>query len=326
MFVLDGVVGKALIELFYIMREQISFFVLSNSGALRKQVTVSRPFFSFFCLLITAGLVFAGFVIYDYSILKKTLFNNRELKSLTAAQLDEIVSQRKQIQRFAREINGLKSSLAALNKLEKKVRVIANIEKKGDQNSFFGIGGSMPEDLDTKLALTEKHNDLLREMHDQSGQLNLALSNQKQGFESLLNSLEERDNLLAATPSIRPTNGWVTSKFGYRKSPYAGLREFHRGLDIANREGTSVKAAADGIIKFCGLKGFLGKALVIDHGHGMATRYGHLQKILKRRGDAVKRGDIIGYLGSTGRSTGPHLHYEVFLNGIPVNPEKYILN
>ena len=131
---------------------------------------------------------------------------------------------------------------------------------------------------------------------------------------------------MASTPAIRPCKGWKTSNFGYRISPFTGRREFHKGFDIANRKGTPIVATADGVISFSSQKGLLGNALYIDHGHGMVTRYGHLDKILVKRGKSVKRGDKIATMGNTGRSTGPHVHYEIHMNGIPVNPEQYILN
>jgi murein DD-endopeptidase MepM/ murein hydrolase activator NlpD len=118
----------------------------------------------------------------------------------------------------------------------------------------------------------------------------------------------------------------MTSRFGYRKSPFTGRRELHKGLDIASRKGTPILATANGVVTFAGKKGLLGLTIVIDHGHGMKTRYGHNHKLLKKRGDKVKRWEPVALMGSTGRSTGPHTHYEVHLNGIPVNPEKYILN
>ena len=184
----------------------------------------------------------------------------------------------------------------------------------------------MPEDIDASIDLTEKHNSLIREMHEQVNQLDLASTNQEKGFEHLLKHLVDQGNLLAHTPAIRPTRGLVTSSFGSRVSPFTGIKEFHKGLDIANRQGTPVVAAADGTVTFANDKGFWGKLIIINHGHGMSTRYAHLSKFFKEPGDSVKRGEIVGKIGSTGRTTGPHLHYEVRLNGTPINPEKYILN
>jgi murein DD-endopeptidase MepM/ murein hydrolase activator NlpD len=234
--------------------------------------------------------------------------------------------QREQIQEFAEEISTLKTKLVALNDFEKKIRIIANIESTEEQDNLFGIGGSIPEDLDTQIPLTQKHNSLMREMHEQVGQLHLATHNQDQNFDTLLKRLQDQQNLLASTPVVRPCPGWTTSSFGYRISPFTGRREFHKGFDIANRKGTPITATADGMIAFAGPKGLLGNTVVVDHGHGMVTRYGHLEKVMVKRGTPVKRGDTIGLMGNTGRSTGPHVHYEVHLNGIPVNPDKYILN
>jgi murein DD-endopeptidase MepM/ murein hydrolase activator NlpD len=264
-------------------------------------------------------------ILVDYLNLKIT-FNKQKVKNTIAKQSDEILNQRKQIQKFADEINSLKSSLVKLNTFEQKLRIIANIEKSSEEDSLFGVGGSIPEDLDSQLPLTEKHNNLLREMHEQTRELTLASINQEKVFESLYEGLKSQRNLLSSTPSIRPTEGWLSSGFGYRVSPFTGLREFHKGLDFAGRKGTKIIAPADGVVSFVGRNGSYGKMIKIDHGHGIITRYGHLQKALKKRGEAVKRGDVIALMGNTGHSTGPHLHYEVLLNGLPVNPKKYILN
>ena len=300
--------------------------MLSASGSPIKRVTVSKTFLRFLSLFVTVCLIFFGFIIYDYYNAKLKLSSIRGVESDFSEQSDIIIRQRKQIKNFADEINSLKSKLVDLNSFEKQLRIVANIEKPDDQNNLFGIGGSIPGDLDAQIPLTDKHNSIVREMHEQIKQLDFASINQKQGFESLLKYLEGQRNLLASTPAIRPVSGWTSSRFGYRLSPFTGLREFHKGLDIANRTGTPIIATADGVLTFAGKKGFLGKVIIIDHGHGMVTRYAHLQKTLKKRGESVKRGDTIALVGNSGRTTGPHLHYEVRLNGIPVNPEKYILN
>lgn len=305
------------------MRKKISLVILSNSGASVKQFTISKTFLKGFVVFC---LVAVGILSYDYYHLKvsSALSSNNAVQ--LSSQQDEIIRQRQQIQEFAGEISDLKNKLVGLNNFEKKIRIIANIENTNDQDNLFGIGGSIPEDLDAKIPLTQKHNSLLREMHEQVDQLQMASSNQSQGFETLFKHLQDQQSLLASTPAIRPCKGWKTSNFGYRISPFTGRREFHKGFDIANRKGTPIVATADGVISFSGKKGLLGNALYIDHGHGMVTRYGHLDKILVKRGKSVKRGDKIATMGNTGRSTGPHVHYEIHMNGIPVNPEQYILN
>jgi murein DD-endopeptidase MepM/ murein hydrolase activator NlpD len=312
------------------MRKKVSFVVLSNSGAPAKQVCASKTSIRLVGVFFTACLIFFGYVIYDYFQLKQTTVNLKTRAVYLTNELNEIQSQRKQIQEFATEINTLKSHLVTLNNFEKKIRIIANIEKTDDSNNIFGVGGSMPEDLDARLPLMEKHNSLMRDMHEQIDELNHASIHQKGEFESLLKSLEDQHNLLASTPAIRPISrgekSWITSRFGFRVSPFTGQREFHQGFDISSRKGTPILAAADGIVIFVGNKGLLGKTVIIDHGHGMVTRYGHCQKFLKKRGEKIKRWEPIALVGNTGRSTGPHVHYEVRLNGIPVNPDKYILN
>ncbi len=306
--------------------KKMTFFVLSNTGSRASQISVpgSLIYVSFAAIFIALSIL--GYLAYDYYQLRTVGLVNQAYERQIDDQKDTIAGQQAQIQTFTSEINKLKSKLVTLNNFEKKIRVIANLDQENDQENLFGVGGSIPEDLETDLDLTKRQTGLLREMHEQVDNLNLATSNQKTGFSSLLEALEGQKNLLACTPALRPVKGWMTSRFGYRKSPFTGRKELHKGLDIANREGTQIIAPADGIVKFTGRKGLLGKSMDIDHGHGMITRYGHLKEILKKRGEPVKRGDIIAEMGDTGRSTGPHLHYEVHLNSVPVNPIKYILN
>jgi murein DD-endopeptidase MepM/ murein hydrolase activator NlpD len=305
------------------MRKKISLVILSNSGSSVKQLTISTAFLRIFVLVC---LITLGIFGYDYYLLKITSIQALNSEVTISSQNDEIVRQRKQIQGFAEEIADLKAELVELNNFEKKIRIIANIEKTDGQDALFGIGGSIPEDLDTQIPLNQRHNSLLRDMHEQVDQLHMASVNQGQGFASLFKFLKDQQNLLASTPAVRPCQGWTTSRFGYRKSPFTGRREFHKGYDIANRKGTPIIATADGVVSYTGPKGLLGNMVMIDHGHGMVTRFGHLYKIVVKRGQTIKRGDTIALMGNTGRSTGPHVHYEVHLNGIPVNPEKYILN
>jgi murein DD-endopeptidase MepM/ murein hydrolase activator NlpD len=147
----------------------------------------------------------------------------------------------------------------------------------------------------------------------------------EQGVLQLWDSLSERQSLLSATPSIKPTHGWYTSRFGYRADPYTNRPEMHGGLDMAAPPGTPVYAPADGVVSYVGYEAGYGKLISIDHGYGVVTRYGHNSRVFVEQGQKVHRWDVISAVGNSGRSTGPHLHYEVRIHGIAVDPINYIL-
>lgn len=308
------------------MQNKITLIVFRNSGSKVNQISFLKS--SAIAAGAVLGLCFIALlgIVVNYIMLRNDIANSEELLRNIAGHRQEIKTQRVQIQKFADEINTLKRKLVDLRQFEKKIRIIANIEKQDESESLFGIGGSIPEDLDMDISLEKKHDRLIRDMHEQVDHLEHASNFQLQELENVLNKLEEKRNLLASTPSILPVSGLITSGFGYRQSPFTGRREMHKGLDIAAPKGTPIIATADGIVSFAGSKGLLGNAIVIDHGHGISTRYAHCNKVLKSRGDSVKRGDVIARVGNTGRSTGPHLHYEVRINNLQVNPKRYILD
>jgi murein DD-endopeptidase MepM/ murein hydrolase activator NlpD len=134
------------------------------------------------------------------------------------------------------------------------------------------------------------------------------------------NGVERRQALAAATPSIWPVVGWLSSPFGTRRDPFTGGADFHPGLDISADYGVPVHAPADGVVTSAEASGNYGNLVVVDHGYGITTRYGHLSRFGVSPGVHVHRGDVIGYVGSTGRSTSSHLHYEILLNGQLTNP------
>jgi murein DD-endopeptidase MepM/ murein hydrolase activator NlpD len=145
-----------------------------------------------------------------------------------------------------------------------------------------------------------------------------------QGLESRLTlvrrSVERREELAAATPSIWPAHGWLSGGFGGRSDPFTGEPGFHQGIDISTEKGRPVYATADGVVASAAPAGEYGNLIVLSHAFGLSTRYGHLSRFAVRPGQQVARGDVIGYVGSTGRSTGSHLHYEVLVNGRLINP------
>ncbi len=308
------------------MRNKITFILLSGNGSRIRQFSSSKRALALGLLTVIITVAGVGLLVQDYLRLKQAAALTVDLQSAIATRDAEIDHHQKQIECFANEINGLKNKLLALNDFENKIRVIANLEKPAGEGNIFGVGGSIPQDLNPSTQLKTDQNQLLRDMHDQVAEIEAASIVQSDGFTSLLDKLEEQKNLLACTPSVRPADGWVSSRFGYRVSPFTGRREFHGAFDIANREGTPIIAPANGVVTYAGKKRLLGNYLVIDHGYGLVTSYGHLAKMNVKRGEKVRRGEIIAQMGNTGRSTGPHLHYIVKLNGVPVNPERYIID
>jgi murein DD-endopeptidase MepM/ murein hydrolase activator NlpD len=136
--------------------------------------------------------------------------------------------------------------------------------------------------------------------------------------------VENQEKLAAATPSIWPAHGWLTGTFGGRPDPFTGEQGFHQGLDISTEKGSPVFATADGHVESAGFSGDYGNLIVIRHDFDLATRYAHLSAYKVKSGQTVKRGDIIGYVGSTGRSTGAHVHYEILANGKLLDPLKLL--
>ena len=210
-------------------------------------------------------------------------------------------------------------------RLDRKLRIITDLDPE-DPLPLPGIGGLEGDGLEPVrvAALTRRHRK--RRMLEGLDRLEAAAEAQGQRLEELIAHLEARTARLGATPSLAPTRGWVTSDFGYRSSPFTGTREFHRGLDIAGRVGTPIVAPAEGRVRYVGEHPALGQTVILRHGYGLETVYGHLSEVAVKAGQKVKRGEIIARMGNTGRSTGPHLHYQVQAKGVPVNPRNYILD
>ncbi len=191
----------------------------------------------------------------------------------------------------------------------------------GPIGKIAGGEGRMIADGDAKAVAAEQDQDLLKSLDN----LDKKVKAQEQEARALKSYFEDQQALLASAPSIWPVRGWVTSDFSVRLDPYTGERVMHEGIDVAASSGTPVRAPADGTVVFSGLEGGYGHVLVIDHGYGLKTRYGHLLRIDVKVGEKVKRGQFVAAVGNTGRSTGPHLHYEVRVNGVADNPRKFIL-
>ena len=158
------------------------------------------------------------------------------------------------------------------------------------------------------------------------GLLKDLLSGLEDRLQTVRTDVDKRNQLAAATPSIWPTHGWLSSSMGNRADPFTGEKDFHPGLDISADKGDPVYATADGKVVNASAAGNYGNLVILDHGYGLETRYGHLSAFKVEPGQTVKRGDLVGLVGSTGRATSSHLHYEVRANGRILNPLQLLLN
>ncbi|MFQ5442528.1 MAG: M23 family metallopeptidase [Thermodesulfobacteriota bacterium] len=301
----------------------LTFFVLSNDTSRPRRLKLSLTAAKVLGACSVLSFLVLAFVVYDYTKIKA---NSREFFRLKK----ENAQQKIEIQDFSSKIRGLESQVARLDLFDKKLRIIANIEgpkKPAVTGQVKGIGGGSSMDVeDYLLTPGSKVDELVGQMRSDLTQLKLKADSQESRFAELQGQLLKKSGILAATPSIWPVRGWVTSTYGKRVSPFTGLTQNHRGIDIANRKGTPVVSTARGTVVRIARDANVGKFLVIRHGYGIKTIYGHLSKVNVRVGEKVKRRQKIASLGNTGRSTGSHLHYGVSVNGVFVNPTKYILN
>jgi murein DD-endopeptidase MepM/ murein hydrolase activator NlpD len=299
--------------------KKVTIVILPEGANTVKQIKFPRIFFSFLLLFIFSLTGFLGWAATDYYKIKSQVPQNIQLRK-------ENQQQGAQLAALANQIDKINSKMVELKKFDNKLKVMVNLEPGDDNTPFLGVGGSDPNLMDTEYSVEKAHQKLARLMHQSLDNLETEISVQTQEKTELYDFLTKQKSMFACTPSIWPTKGWVTSKFGYRISPFTNEKEFHSGLDISARTGTPVIAPADGVVAAAGKTYGFGNLLTISHGYGLKTRYGHLSKILVKKGQAVKRGDTIALTGNTGRSTGPHLHYEVHVEGVPVDPTRYILN
>jgi biotin carboxyl carrier protein len=266
----------------------------------------------------------------------------------------ESAEQREQIRSFNSTLIGVKAKLDSISEFERKVRIIANLPGSaatgGEEVAEVGLdapplesqldGAEIP--LPTEVAVpevlppeplrpeaeaeTDSDDPDLEALQRDARQLGDLAASRERSLAEVTDQLESKRAHLASTPAIWPTKGWLTSRFGSRISPFTNRKQFHAGIDIAGQRGTDVISPARGKVVYSGSRGPLGKSLIIDHGYGVRTLYGHSDDLYVKNGDQVERGQQIATLGNTGRSTGPHLHYVVEVGGKAVNPLDYIFD
>jgi murein DD-endopeptidase MepM/ murein hydrolase activator NlpD len=301
-------------------------------------------------------LVILGTVmLMDYWFVMGQISENKQLK-LENRRL------RQQVQVFRNKMTTIESTMERVKTFATRLKVITNIEDRDGliqslnqklPDAATNLGGSVatapqgsgdPAATPSALSSTSgtdsstlappaldgnPETTLLRKEYEELdvkfSDLNYETLLVEQTLQDQYELLADQKAFLAALPTRKPTVGYFTSGFGIRKSPYGGRDKMHEGVDIANYPGTPIKAPADGVVLFADSKPGYGQTVILDHGYGLETWYAHTRKITVSKGQKVRRGDAIALLGTTGRSTGPHLHYEVRVHGTPVDPRSYIL-
>ena len=273
-------------------------------------------------------VVFGLIVLFAAAVYTGVRLGNDELKyvvdwqDVVSGQQAEIAEARldaqADIDALTLRLGQMQAQMLRLNALGGRLVGQSDLDKaEFDFNAVPAVGG--PEDVANRQSVPladflSMLDQLEAEMEDRDQKLSV--------LESLLmsRSLSER-----VMPSGRPVeDGWLSSRYGKRNDPFSGKQDFHKGLDFAGKKGSEVIAVGDGVVSWAGKKSGYGKLIEINHGNGYATRYGHNQSHMVKVGDTVKKGQQIALMGSTGRSTGPHVHFEVLRNGKKVNPSEFI--
>ncbi len=250
-------------------------------------------------IFVIGALIHYSSLLFEVSRLRRVEVESRNLLAKT--------------HQIEQDAAALRAQMGHLSGIVNKLGVMAGVDAPPPDPSVGGTGGGTAADRSAPSAASfEEMSTRLNELTEKSRELTGVFDKQR--------------SLLASTPSVWPVRGYLSAGFGNRDDPFTGLRDFHPGLDISAPLGTKILAPADGTVIFVGAKGGYGNAVTVNHGRGVVTHYGHLDAFNVRVGQAVRRGSLLGFVGSTGRSTAPHLHYEVWLNGSNQNPLLYILD
>jgi murein DD-endopeptidase MepM/ murein hydrolase activator NlpD len=284
----------------------ISITVWRAGSAFGRSINLTPRVLAVSLLVVLCLVAAGGFATVHYY---QMLIRSSDYARLEA----EVDLMRRSDQSFRVAARQLGDQLSSLQVTAQKLKIISGL----DPDTLGGAGGPRSTS-DPVLSLNQR--DLSKHFR--------SLDRKRVTLETELRQLQDyyttREILVAATPSIMPVRGYPTDRFGRRADPFDGSKDFHPGIDISAPKGTKVLASADGLVVFAGRRYSYGKLVSIEHKFGISTRYGHLDRYTVKAGDRVRKGDIIGYVGSTGRATGSHLHYEVRLRSQPLNPLRFL--
>ena len=298
------------------LTRRMTIMVIPHGTTRPRQFTFSIPFLMFMLTFWTGVTAWASFLASERLDYWRVKANSHILR----IKVEYFANEMKQAREMLDEVKEADAQLRALIGMGNKDAIIQS------ETPLHNTGGPTPEDganlqklMDGKVAEMS--------MQDVSRQVQILRQETESrlaSYKMIHKQIDQERRLFRATPIMWPVNGAITSHFGGRLSPFSGQSEFHGGMDIGASAGTPVRATADGTVQIAGWAGGYGKVVVINHEFGYSTRYGHNRQVLVKRGDRVKRGQIIALVGSTGHATGPHCHYEVWYLGRCINPRKFM--
>lgn len=311
-------------------KKAYTVIVLSQQAAKVKKFLISTLTLKIAVAFLGLLIFVSAFIIYDYRIYQEKVADLHRLQA-------EAHSQQAEIRAFMGKITALEEQLKKLAEMEKQMErdlkegnELKKLNKRSPVGSTSdvtkkGSKGIIPLVGEEVSILEKQRPRLISHLNQDLLLLRKQALQREQSLKEFGKLLRVRKSILLATPSIWPIVGQVSSKFGdTRLSAHSGGPRPHRGMDISAPMGTPIVASADGVVNFVGRGLDFGRLIIIDHGHGFSTKYGHLKKYFVQTGDKVRKGQTIGTAGSSGTSTGPHLHYEVHSLGHPVNPADYL--
>ncbi len=293
------------------LKRKITLMVINHDGSKVRQVNLSQLTVSLLILLMAGSFCWSFLVIsknVDYRVGRR-----------------ELAKARKHLEVLSGELSKHRQSLANTLSLEKQWRKLMALKKGDTVIKFTGLGGPTENDeMQINRWLEENEQQFRRRVEKELDGLAEGASRQGKSFRAIAKRLAKQKSIMEARPCGWPVKGWITSGFGMRVHPIKKSTRPHIGIDIANETGTPIRATAPGLVTLAGWTKGYGRVVIIDHGYGWSTRYGHLKSFRTRVGRRVERGEVVGQLGDSGESTGPHLQYEVRKHNVPQDPAKYL--
>jgi murein DD-endopeptidase MepM/ murein hydrolase activator NlpD len=310
----------------------ITILVIPDGAKTTRQYLIPKIAIRFLSIIALAVLVLFSYLLYDYHQLRDirksyqtVTLENEGLKGearLLVNNLNEVKKSLQQIQNYSTKLSEItqlqvntvseKTGIGPLTPVEYDIAQ-KRAQNQQPANNYIPLGINIE-----KL--------VFKPVFKQLNTLNTETNQNALELQKLLSTLSQQKSLLSSIPSTAPVSGWFASGFGFRVSPFTMQKTWHMGVDIAAPMGTPISAPADGIVLYVGERSGFGKFIVISHGYGIVSRYGHNAHNMVLAGQRVKRGDQIAAVGMTGRTTGPHLHYEILVNGRNVDPKKFMLD